>query len=171
MKRVELDGEKLAKFVKETPKEKLEEMLDEALHENMYELCMKTLKEIDCDLKLTGKCKECYDYIADQFILNYISDDSILSPLSGKNMLTIPDTICYITDGIKSRKFYYTWKGLLWVLKYVEDGVKSHDESGIVGIVNKFHDSLERYIENMVNDSGISRKFWKKFLDCYFPKR
>ena len=140
---IRIDGEKLVKLVKETPEEELEKLFAEAMHENMYELCMKTLKEGDCDLKLTGKCKKCYDYSAEQFILNYIS---------GKNMLTI-------TDDIRSGKFYNTWQGFLCGVTYV---VKQN---------GKFHGSLGRGIEGIVNNSGISRKTWIKFLDCYFSER
>ena len=137
---IRVDGEKLVKLVKETPEEELKKLFAEAMHESMYELCMETLKERDGDLKLTGKCKKCYDYIAEQLILNYID---------GKNMLTI-------TDDIRSGKFYNTWKGFLCGVKYVvEDG-------------GKFHGSLGRGIEDIVNNSGISRKTWLKFLDCYF---
>ena len=140
---IRIDGEKLVKLVKETPEEELEKMFAEAIHETMYELCMKTLKEGDCDLKLTGKCKKCYDYTAEQFILNYID---------GKSMLTI-------TDDIRSGKFYNTWKGFLCGVNYiVEDG-------------GKFHGSLGRGIEGIVNNSGISRKVWIKFLDYYFSER
>lgn len=143
---IRVDGEKLVKLVKETPKEELKKMFTEAAHEVMYELCMKTLKERDCDLKLTGKCKKCYDYTAEQFSLNYIS---------GKSMLAI-------TDDIRSGKFYNTWKGFLCGVKYVvEDGGKFH------GIP---YGSLGRYIEGIVNNSGISRKVWIKFLDCYFSE-
>ena len=137
---IRVDGEKLVKLVKETPKEELKEMFAKAIHENMYELCMENLKERDCDLKLTGKCKKCYDYSAEQFILNYID---------GKSMLTI-------ADDIRSGKFCNTWKGFLCGAKYVvEDG-------------GKFHGSVGRGIEDIVNNSGISRKIWIKFLDCYF---
>ena len=137
---IRVDGEKLVKLVKETPEEELKKMFAEAIHESMYELCMKTLKEGDGDLKLTGKCKKCYDYAAEQLILNYIS---------GKSMLAI-------TDDIRSGKFYNTWKGFLCGAKYVvEDG-------------GKFHGSLGRSIEGIVNNSGISRKTWIKFLDYYF---
>ena len=140
---IRVDGEKLVKLVKETPEEELKKLFAEAIHESKYELCMETLKEKDCDLKLTGKCKKCYDYSAEQFILNYID---------GKSMLTI-------TDDIRSGKFYNTWKGFLCGAKYiVEDG-------------GKFHGSLGRGIEGIVNNSGISRKTWIKFLDCYFPER
>ena len=138
-----LDGEKLVKLVKETPEEELKKLFAKAMHESMYELCMETLKERDCDLKLTGKCKKCYDYVAEQFSLNYID---------GKSMATI-------TDDIRSGKFYNTWKGFLCGAKYiVEDG-------------GKFHGSLGRSIEGIVNNSGISRKVWIKFLDCYFSER
>ena len=107
------------------------------------ELCMKTLKEKDCDLKLTGKCKKCYDYIAEQFILNYIN---------GKSMFDV-------MDDVMSGKFYDTWKGFLCGVKYVvEDG-------------GKFHGSLGRGIEDIVNNSSISRKVWIKFLGYYFSER
>ena len=140
---IRVDGEKLVKLVKETPEEELKKLFAEAMHESMYELCMEALKERDCDLKLTGKCKKCYDYIAEQFILNYIN---------GKSILTI-------TDDIRSGKFYNTWKGFLWGVKYVvEDG-------------GKFHGSLGRGIEDIVNNSSISRKVWIKFLDYYFSER
>ena len=69
--------------------------------------------------------------------------------ISGKNMLTI-------TDGIRSGKFYNTWKGFLCGVKYVvEDG-------------GKFHGSLGRVIEDIVNNSSISRKVWINLLDYYF---
>ena len=135
-----LRGEKFAKFVKETPKEVLEKLIVEAMHESMYELCMETLKEGDCDLKLTGECKKCYDYSAEQFILNYIN---------GKSMFDV-------ADDIRSGKFYNTWKGFLCGVNHiVEDG-------------GKFYGSFGRGIEDIVNDSGISRKTWVKFLDYYF---
>ena len=121
-----------------TNKEMVEVFADVAL-----ELCMKTLKEGDCDLKLTGKCKKCYDYTAEQFILNYIN---------GKSMFDV-------MDDAMSGKFYNTWKGFLYGVKYVvEDG-------------GKFHGSLGRGIEGIVNNSGISRKTWIKFLDYYFSER
>ena len=114
--------------------------VDGAFAEAMYELCMETLKEGDCDLKLTGKCKKCYDYIAEQFILNYIS---------GKSMFDV-------MDDAMSGKFYNTWKGFLCEVKYV------------VEYDGKFQGSLGRGIEDIVNNSGISRKVWIKFLDYYF---
>ena len=117
--------------------------VDGAFAEAMYELCMETLKERDCDLKLAGKCKKCYDYTAEQFILNYIN---------GKSMFDV-------MDDTRSGKFYNTWKGFLCGVKYiVEDG-------------GKFHGSLGRGIEGIVNNSGISRKTWIKFLDYYFSER
>ena len=137
---IRIDGEKLVKLVKETPEEELEKLFAEAMHENMYELCMKTLKEGDCDLKLTGKCKKCYDYIAEQFILNYINDKSMFD----------------VMDDVMSGKFYNTWKGFLCGVNYIVEGG------------GKFHGSLGRGIEDIVNNSGISRKVWIKFLDYYF---
>ena len=121
-----------------TNKEMVEVFADVAL-----ELCMKTLKEGDCDLKLTGKCKKCYDYIAEQFILNYINDKSMFD----------------VMDDVMSGKFYNTWKGFLCGVNY------------IVEYGGKLHGSLGRGIEDIVNNSGISRKTWIKFLDYYFSER
>ena len=121
-----------------TNKEMVEVFADVAL-----ELCMKTLKEGDCDLKLTGKCKKCYDYIAEQFILNYINDKSMFD----------------VMDDVMSGKFYNTWKGFLCGVNY------------IVEYGGKFHGSLGRGIEDIVNNSSISRKVWIKFLDYYFSER
>ena len=135
-----LRGEKFAKFVKETPKEELEKLFAEAIHENMYELCMENLKEKDCDLKLTGKCKKCYDYSAEQLILNYINDKSMFD----------------VIDDVRSGKFYNTWKGFHCEVNYiVEHG-------------GEFHGSLGRGIEDIVNNSGISRKTWIQVLDYSF---
>ena len=121
-----------------TNKEMVEVFADVAL-----ELCMKTLKEGDCDLKLTGKCKKCYDYIAEQFILNYINDKSMFD----------------VMDDAMSGKFYNTWKGFLCGVNY------------IVEYGGKLHGSLGRDIEDIVNNSSISRKVWIKFLDYYFSER
>ena len=121
-----------------TNKEMVEVFADVAL-----ELCMETLKERDCDLKLTGKCKKCYDYVAEQFILNYIN---------GKSMFDV-------MDDAMSGKFYNTWKGFLYGVKYV------------VEYDGKFQGSLGRGIEDIVNNSSISRKVWIKFLDYYFSER
>ena len=137
---IRVDGEKLVKLVKETPEEELKKIYAITKHECMYELCMKTLKEGDCDLKLTGKCKRCYDYAAEQFSLGYIR---------GKSILTI-------TDDVRSGKFYNTWKGFLHAVKYIVD----YD--------GEFHSGFGRNIEDVVNNSGISRKTWIKFLDYYF---
>ena len=114
--------------------------VDGAFAEVALELCMDNLKEKDRALKLTGKCKKCYDYIAEQFILNYIS---------GKSMFDV-------MDDAMSGKFYNTWKGFLCEVKYV------------VEYDGKFQGSLGRGIEDIVNNSGISRKVWIKFLDYYF---
>ena len=121
-----------------TNKEMVEVFADVAL-----ELCMKTLKEGDCDLKLTGKCKKCYDYIAEQFILNYINDKSMFD----------------VMDDVMSGKFYNTWKGFLCGVNY------------IVEYGGKFQGSLGRGIEDIVNNSSIPRKVWIKFLDYYFSER
>ena len=115
----------------------------EVFAEAALELCMENLKEKDRDLKLTGKCKKCYDYVAEQVILNYIN---------GKSMFDV-------MDGIRSGKFYNTWKSFLCGVKYV------------VEYDGKFHGSLGRDIEDIVNNSSISRKVWIKFLDYYFSER
>ena len=115
----------------------------EVFAEAALELCIDNLKEKDRDLNLTGKCKKCYDYLAEQFIRKYID---------GKNMFTI-------MDDTMGDRFYNTWKGFLY-------GVKC-----VVEYDGKFHGSIGRGIEDIVNNSGISRKVWVKFLDCYFPER
>ena len=145
--KIRVDGEKLVKLVKETPKEELKKLFAKAAHESMYELCMENLKERDCDLKLTGKCKKCYDYAAKLFIPSYIDS---------KEPSTLGDFIFDITGDIRDGKFYNTWQGFLYGVKYV------------VEYGGKFHGSLGRGIEDIVNNSGISRKTWIKFLDYYF---
>ena len=131
----QINGEKLAKFVKETPKEVLRKLIVEAMPECMYELCMENLKEKDCALKLTGKCKKCYDYAAEQFILNYIN---------GKSMFDV-------MDDIRSGKFYNTWLLLIGTVKgIVKDGWKNKCIENIIDIINR---------------SRISRKTWMKFVD------
>ena len=128
----QINVEKLVKFVKETPEEELKKLFAKAMPEVMYELCMDTLKEKDRDLNLTGKCKKCYNYLAEQFIRNYID---------GKNMFTV-------MDDTMSDKFYNTWLAFLEMVKCtVKEGRKFHG------------------IENIINNSGISRKNWIKFLD------
>ena len=99
------------------------------------EICMKSLKEKDRALKLTGKCKKCYNYLAEQFIRNYID---------GKSMFDV-------MDDTMSDRFYNTWLAFLEMVKrVVKEGRKFHG------------------IENIIDNSGISRKTWIKFLDYYF---
>lgn len=110
----------------------------EAISEVAQETCMESLKEKDYDLKLTGKFKNCYDYLTEQFILNYTRGKSLFS----------------ILDDIDSGKFSNTWLAFLGMVKgFVKDGRNFHD------------------IEDILNNSGISRKTWIKFLDYYFSKR
>lgn len=108
----------------------------EALAEVAQEICMENLKEKDCDLKLTGKGKKCYDYLAEQFIRNYID---------GKNMFTV-------MDDTMSDRFHNTWLVFLEIARgIVETGRKFH---GIENTINssgisrktwlKFFDSLPR---------------------------
>ena len=130
------DVEGLTRMVKS----KSEDELRSAFFEAAQDFCIETLKEGDCDLNLTGKCKKCYDYLAEQFTYNY---------MKGKSLTTI-------LEDTGRGKFYNNWKGFLCGVKYiVEDG-------------GKFHGSLGRGIEGIVNNSGISRKTWIKFLDYYF---
>ena len=90
----------------------------EALAEVAQEICMKSLKEKDCALKLTGKYKKCYDYLAEQFIRNYID---------GKSM-------CDVMDDTMSGKFYNTWLAFLEMVKrVVRDGGKFR---GVENIIN-----------------------------------
>ena len=99
-------------------KEEMFEACVEALAEVAQEVCMKSLKEKDCDLNLTGKCKKCYDYLAEQFIRNYVD---------GKNMFTIMDD----TTG---DRFYNTWLVFLGIVRcIVKEGKKFH---GIENIIN-----------------------------------
>ena len=113
----QINVEKLVKFVKETPMEVLEKGIAEVMPECMCELCAETLKEKDRHLNLTGKCKKCYDYIAEQFILNYIN---------GKSMFDV-------IDGISSGKFYNTWKVFLGIVRLiVKDGKKFHGIENII---------------------------------------
>lgn len=124
-------------------KSKSEDELRSAFVEATQDFCMENLKERDRDLNLTGKLKKCYDYSADQFTYNYMKGKSVFDVL----------------DDIRSGKFYNTWKGFLCGVKYiVEDG-------------GRFHGSLWHGIEDIVNNSGISRKTWIKFVDCYFQLR
>ena len=111
--------------------------ISKALAEVAQEVCMKSLKEKDRDLNLTGKCKKCYNCLAEQFIRNYID---------GKTMTTV----MYDTMG---DRFYNTWLVFLGIVRCIvrDDG--------------KFHG-----IENIINNSGISRKTWVKFFDS-LPKR
>lgn len=136
----QINVEKLVKLVEETPRKELEKLFAEAAHESSYELCMENLKERDRDLNLTGKLKKCYDYSAEQFTYNYMKGKSVFDVL----------------DDIRSCKFYNNWKGFLCGAAYV------------VEYGGKFHGSLGRGIEDIVNNSGISKKVWVKFLDCYF---
>ena len=114
---IRIDGEKLVKLVEETPKEELEKLFAKAIHENMYELCMDNLKERDRDLKLTGKCKKCYDYLAEQFIRNYID---------GKSMFDV-------MDDTMSDRFYNTWLVFLGIVRrIVKEGRKFHGIENII---------------------------------------
>lgn len=110
----------------------------EAIAEVARKTCMEILKEKDRALKLTDEGKKCYDYLAEQFILNYIRGKSLFD----------------LIDDTMSDRFYNTWLGLLGMVKgIVKDGGKN------------------RGIENIINNSGISRKTWIKFLDYYFQSR
>ena len=118
----------------------MEEMFEahvEALTEIAQEVCMKSLKEKDRDLNFTGKCKKCYDYLAGQFIRNYVD---------GKTMTTV------INDTMGDR-FHNTWLVFLGIARcIVKDGKKFHG------------------IENIIDNSGISKTTWVKFFDI-LPRR
>ena len=98
----------------------MEEMFEacvEVLTEVAQELCMKTLKEKDRDLNLTGKCKKCYDYLAEHFIRNYID---------GKTMSTI-------MNDTMSDRFYNTWLVFLGIVRcIVKEGKKFHGIENII---------------------------------------
>lgn len=117
-----------------------DEELRSAFFEAAQDFCIETLEEKDHHLNLPGKLKKCYDYLAEQFTYNYVK---------GKSLTTI-------LEDTGSDKFYNTWKGFLCGVKYV------------VEYDGEFQGSLGRSIEDIVNNSRISRKTWMKFLDCYF---
>ena len=117
-------------------KEEIVEALAEALAEVDPETYMESLKEKDRYLKLTDECKECYDYLAKQFIFNYIK---------GKSMFDI-------MEDIESGKYYNTWLVFLGIVKHiVKAGGKFHGYENIInssGIPREtwmmFFDQLER---------------------------
>ena len=101
----------------------------EACVEVAQEICMETLEEKDRDLNFTGKCKKCYDYLAEQFIRNYID---------GKNMFTV-------MDDIMSDRFHNTWLVFLGISRgFVEKGRKFH---GIENIINSSGISRKTWIK------------------------
>ena len=103
--------------------------------------CMESLEKRDYDLKFSGKFKKCYYYLAEQFSLRYVRV---------KDTPTLIDLL----DEIAADKFYNTWLVFLGIVKnFVKDGRNFHG------------------IEDLINNSGISRKTWIKFLDYYFSKR
>ena len=114
-----------------------EDEIFELSKEALAEVCMESLKEKDCGLNFTGKCKKCYDYLAEQFILNYTDGKSI-------------STVIYDNT---SGKFYNTWLVFLGIARHI---VKND---------GKFHG-----IEDIIDNSGISRKTWTKFFDS-LPRR
>ena len=98
-------------------KEEMFEACVEALAEVAQEVCMETLKEKDRDLNLTGKCKKCYNYLAEQFIRNYID---------GKSMFDV-------MDDTMSDRFYNTWLVFLGIVRLiVKDGKKFHGIENII---------------------------------------
>ena len=103
--------------------------------------CVESLEKRDYDLNFSGKFKKCYYYLAEQFSLRYARV---------KDTPTLIDLI----DEIATDKFYNTWLAFLGIVKgFVKDGRNFHG------------------IEDLINNSGISRKTWIKFLDYYFSKR
>ena len=99
------------------------------LAEVAQELCMETLREKDRDLNLTGKCKKCYDYLAEQFICNYTD---------GKSMFDV------MGDTMGDR-FYNTWLAFLGIVRcIVKEGGKFH---GIENIINSSGISRKTWIK------------------------
>ena len=109
--KIRVDGEKLVKLVKETPKDELRS----AFFEAAQDFCIETLEEKDRHLNLPGKLKKCYDYLAEQFTYNY---------MKGKSLTTI-------LEDTGSDKFYNTWLGFLCEVKYIaEHGGEFHGSLG-----------------------------------------
>lgn len=77
---------------------------------------------------------------------DYLAEQFTYNYMKGKSLDTI------LVDA-GSGKFYNTWKGLLCIVKNIVEGG------------GKF-----RGIEDIINNSGISRKNWMKFLDYYFQE-
>ena len=125
------DGEALVRILNTMSADELRS----AFFEAAQDFCVKTLKGGDCHLKLTGKLKKCYDYLAEQFTYNY---------MRGKSLATI-------LEDVGRDKFYNTWLVFLEIARcIVEDGGDGGEFSGI---------------GNIINNSGISRKTWLKFFD------
>ena len=78
---------------------------------------------------------------------NYAAEQFTYNYMKGKSLYTI-------LGDTGSGKFYNTWKSFLCGANYI---IKNGGE---------FHG-----IENIINNSEISRKTWIKFLDCYFSER
>lgn len=103
--------------------------------------CVEALEKRDYDLNFSGKFKKCYYYLAEQFSLRYVK-------------VTDTPTLIDLIDEIATDKFYNTWLVFLGIVKcFVKDGRNFHG------------------IEDIVNNSRISRKTWVKFLDYYFSER
>ena len=80
--------------------------------------------------------KRCWSYLAKQYVLNTLN-------IAVKNK-----TVCYYEPAILSDKFYDTW---IFFLQAVENVVR--------------YSQKNKGIENIVNNSGISRETLIKFLD------
>ena len=125
------DGEALVRILNTMSEDELRLNFIEAA-QDFY---METLEEKDRDLNLTGKCKKCYDYLAEQFTSNY---------MEGKSLFTF-------LEDVGRDKFYNTWLVFLEIARcIVRDGGDGGEFSGI---------------GNIINNSGISRKTWLKFFD------
>lgn len=84
----------------------------------------------------TEENKRCWNYLAKQYVLNTLN-------IAIKN-----NTLQYYEIAITSDKFYNTW---LAFLQAVENVVR--------------YGQKNKGIENIVNNSGISRETWVMFLD------
>ena len=84
----------------------------------------------------TEENKRCWNYLAKQYVLNTLN-------IAIKN-----NTLQYYTIATTSDKFYDTWLAFLQTVE------------GVVRYGNK-----NKGIENIVNNSGISRETWIMFLD------
>ena len=132
-----MTNEEMAKGLKTMFSTMTEDEIFERFKEALAGVCIESLKEKDHDINLSRHYKKCYNYLAEQFVLNYIDDKSISTVLE--------DMAC--------DRFHNTWLVFLGIVRcIVKDGKKFHG------------------IENIIDNSGISRTTWVKFFDS-LPRR